>query len=200
MKTLKNICVNCGSNPGFDPRYLAAARRLGRLLGARGISLVYGGANVGLMGAVADEVLKAGAPVIGVIPKAFAHRVAHRGLSRLYVVCDMHARKKMMFDFSDAFIGLPGGYGTLDEVFEIMTWAQLGFHRKPCGLLNVGGYYDHLLAFLDHATGHGFVKPAHRALLLEARTPSALLKKLAAYEPATVEKWIRKNQITKGAS
>ena len=190
--TMKRVCVNCGSHPGFDPRYRAAARRLGRLLGQRGIGLVYGGANVGLMGAVADEVLKAGAPVIGVIPKAFAHKVAHQGLTRLHIVKDMHTRKKMMFELADAFIGLPGGYGTMDEIFEIMTWAQLGFHRKPCGLLNVGGYYEHLLRFLDHATGHGFVKPAHRQMLLVARTPAALLQRLAAYQPAQVGKWSRK--------
>ncbi|MEI7727984.1 MAG: TIGR00730 family Rossman fold protein [Verrucomicrobiota bacterium] len=192
---MKRVCVQCGSNPGFAPVYLEAARELGRVLGRQRLELVYGGAAVGLMGAVADEALTAGARVIGIIPESFAHRIAHLRLTELHVVPGMHERKAMMFERSDGFVALPGGYGTLDEVFEVLTWAQLGFHQKPCGLLNVNGYFNRLIGFLDHAAAEGFLKPAHREMLLVEDTPAALLERLAGYHPPQVDKWMEKTRM-----
>lgn len=187
---MKRICVYCGSSPGFDAGYMQAAHDLGRALIDRQLELVYGGAYVGLMGQVADTVLKAGGRVIGVIPQSFAHKVSHLGLTELHVVDSMHARKTMMFDMSDAFIALPGGFGTLEEMAELLTWAQLGMHAKPCGLINVGGYFDSLLAFLDHAVSQGFVKHEHRDMLLVAREPEDLLERLESYTAPAVDKWV----------
>jgi uncharacterized protein (TIGR00730 family) len=187
---MKRICVNCGSSPGFEPRYLEMAARLGRALADRQYELVYGGADVGLMGQVADSVLKSGGIVRGIIPKAFAHRVSHRGLTELHVVGSMHERKTMMFDLADAFIALPGGFGTLEEIFELLTWAQLGLSKKPCGIINVNQYFDSLLTFLDGAVADGFVKQAHRQMLLVAASPEALLEKINTYEVPSVDKWI----------
>ena len=187
---MKRVCVNCGSSPGFDPCYMIMARRLGQALADRKYELVYGGADVGLMGEVADTVMKAGGVVRGVIPASFADKVSHQGLTELRVVGSMHERKKMMFDLSDAFIALPGGYGTLEEIAEVLTWAQLGLHSKPCGLINVEGYFDPLLSFLDNAVAKGFTKQQHRQMLLVALDPVELLDKMASYEAPVVEKWV----------
>ena len=187
---MKRICVNCGSSPGFNPCYIAMAQRLGQALVDRNHELVYGGADVGLMGQVADTVMKAGGVVIGVIPKSFAHKVSRQGLTELHVVDSMHERKTMMFDLSDAFIALPGGFGTLEEVAEILTWGQLGLHTKPCGLINVDGYFDLLLSFLDNAVSKGFMKQEHRAMLLVSNAPEDMLKRLEAYRAPKVEKWV----------
>ena len=162
----RRVCVFCGSNTGLRPEYLAEAVALGRLLGKAGLGLVYGGAQVGLMGALADAALANGGEVIGVIPRSLAAvEVAHQGLSRLDLVETMHERKALMAQEADAFVALPGGFGTLDEFFEILTWAQLGIHTKPCLMVNTGGYYDHLLSFLDVAIEEGFLKGENRAYI-----------------------------------
>jgi uncharacterized protein (TIGR00730 family) len=157
----------------------------------RGIGLVYGGGNIGLMGVVADTVLAGGGAVDGVIPRALvAREVAHAGLSKLHIVESMHERKQLMADLADGFIALPGGFGTFEEFCEAVTWSQLGIHKKPCGLLNVAGYFDHLVALFDHAVRERFLHPANRALVLEAGTPAEMLEKLAGWKPTAVEKWI----------
>ena len=185
------VCVYCGSSLGADPAYRDAAQRLGRRLAQAGLGLVYGGASVGLMGAVADAALDAGGEVIGVIPQALVDReIAHPGLTDLRVVGSMHERKALMVELADAFVALPGGAGTLDELFETFTWAQLGLHAKPCGLLEVDGYWRELTAFLDRAVAAGFLRAAHREMLLVADDPDALLAAFAAYAPPTVGKWI----------
>jgi len=188
---MKRVCVFCGSSLGAGSDYLAAARNLGRVLAERGITLVYGGGSIGLMGALADSALSAGGRVIGVIPDALsATEVAHRGLSELRVTESMHARKAMMEDLSDAFVALPGGLGTFDELFEILTWAQLGIHRKPVGLINVAGYFDGLIRLLEHAVAEGFVRREHRELLLVGEDPASLLQRLAGHRPRWVPKWV----------
>jgi uncharacterized protein (TIGR00730 family) len=188
---MKRICVFCGSSPGRSKSYAAAASALGRLLASRGIGLVYGGASVGLMGTLANAVLEAGGDVIGVIPQSLVkYEVAHRGLPDLRVVATMHERKAMMAELADGFIALPGGNGTLDEFFEVLTWAQLGEHSKPCGLLDIEGYYSHLLAFLDHAVDERFLRPEHRTMLIVESTPDAILDRLAAYRAPKIGKWI----------
>jgi hypothetical protein len=193
---MRRICVYCGSNTGARPDYRVAAERLGRLLAERRLGLVYGGGNIGLMGVVADAVLAAGGEAIGVIPRGFVEKeVAHDGLSDLRIVSSMHERKAMMADLADAFVALPGGLGTLEEMFETWTWGQLGLHAKPCGLLDVAGYYEPLLAFLDHAAAEGFIKPRHRALLLAERDPGALLDRLAAFRPPRIEKWLDRETL-----
>ena len=170
------ICVFCGSSDGVDPAYLQEAVNLGRALPANGMGLVYGGASIGLMGALADAALEGGAEVIGVIPKALeAREIAHNNLSELHVVAGMHERKARMASLADAFIALPGGYGTLDEFLEILTWAQLGIHQKPCVLINTAGYYDGLLSFLDHAVAENFLRSHNRALILPAEDASHAL-------------------------
>lgn len=187
---LRNICVYCGSSLGNEPAYQEAAEALGRTLAERGIGLVYGAGNVGLMGVVADAALASGGRVIGVIPEALVRwEVAHDGLTERYVVQTMHERKAKMADLSDAFIALPGGLGTMDELFEALTWTQLGFHHKPCGLLNVAGFYDPLLTFLDSMVERRFLRPEHRALVRADPDISALLDSLAAFTPPTVAKW-----------
>lgn len=192
---MKHICVFCGSNNGTRSAYKAAAQALGRSLVGRGLGLVYGGGNVGLMGTIADAVLDTGGEAIGVIPQALVEKeLAHKGLSRLHIVSSMHERKAMMADLSDGFIALPGGFGTFEEFCEVLTWAQLGFHQKPCGLLNVEGYYDTLIAMFDRATEEQFVHSRHRSLVLEAQDPYRLLDKLAAYEPITFQKWIDRQE------
>ncbi|MCC2654679.1 MAG: Rossman fold protein family [Microvirga sp.] len=186
------LCVFCGSNAGQDPVYLASARALGEALAASGIGLVYGGASVGLMGAVADAVLAKGGDVIGVMPQALVDKeIAHKGLSDLRVVRSMHERKALMAELADGFIALPGGLGTFEELFEVWTWAQLGYHRKPCALLNAGGFYDKLTDFLDDVVERGFVKPIHRAMLIVESDPAALIQAIRAYEPPKVDKWIK---------
>jgi uncharacterized protein (TIGR00730 family) len=188
---MKRICVFCGSSPGRSASYAAAASELGRLLAKRGIGLVYGGANVGLMGALANAVMDAGGDVIGVIPQSLVkYEVAHRGLPDLRVVASMHERKAMMAELADGFIAMPGGNGTLEEFFEVLTWAQLGEHSKPCGLLDIDDYYSHLLAFLDHAVEERFLRPEHRKMLVVESSPEAILDRLAAYRPPKIGKWI----------
>ena len=186
------ICVFCGSSPGARSAYAEAARQLGRLLVQRGIGLVYGGGGVGLMGIIADTVLAQGGEVIGIMPDALIQReVGHHSLTQLRVVKTMHQRKALMADLSDAFIALPGGYGTLEEFAEIVTWSQLGIQVKPCGLLNIEGYWDGLLEFFNHACAEGFLRPENRELVLVAATPEEMLEKINSWRPPThVEKWL----------
>lgn len=191
MTAPASICVFSGSSSGRRPAFAEAARALGGEIAKRGLSLVYGGAQVGLMGDVADAVLAAGGQVTGVIPRALATKeVAHHGLDDLRVVTSMHERKQMMADLAGGFISLPGGLGTFEETFEMLTWAQLGIHARPCGLLNVEGYFDQLLAFLDHAEAEGFLRDAHRRMLLVDSTPAGLLDQFERYEPPVVPKWM----------
>lgn len=185
------FCVYCGSSPGKDDSYLAAASELGMAMAAQGIGLVYGGASIGIMGAVADAVLASGGDVIGVIPEALARKeVAHYGLTELRVVKSMHERKALMEELSQGFVALPGGLGTLEELFEILTWSQLGLHTKPIGLLNTKGYYDQLIGFLDHSVEEQFVKSTHRNMLVVDTQSDLLLESMAKYTAPTGEKWI----------
>jgi len=188
---MKSICVYCGSSPGRTETYSKAARHLGRALAKRGIKLVYGGASVGIMGVLADAVLEYGGQAVGVIPEALVKKeVAHHHLSELHVTGSMHERKMLMAELSDGFIALPGGIGTLEEIFEIWTWAQLGFHKKPFGMLNIDGYYDSLITFLDHTVAEQFVKQSHRSMLMFEKDSEALLDRLSCYMAPDVEKWI----------
>jgi len=188
---MKRICVFAGSNVGSHIEYLAAARELGHALVRHDVSLVYGGARVGLAGALADAVLAARGHVTGVIPAALvAKEAAHEGLPDLRVVSSMHDRKAMMADLADGFIALPGGWGTLEEFFEVLTWAQLGLHRKPCGLLNVRGFFDGLLSFIDHSIDERFVRREHRSMVIVSRSPDSLLERFDQYVPLVVPKWI----------
>lgn len=176
---MKSVCVFCGSHMGGPPVYRSIARELGAVLAGLGLRLVYGGGGVGLMGVVADAVLETGGEVVGVIPRALATReLAHAGVTELHVVGSMHERKALMADLSDGFIALPGGFGTLDELCEIITWAQLGIHRKPCGILNINGYFDDFLRLLDRAVADGFIRAEHRRIILEGRDPVGLLDEL----------------------
>ena len=188
---MRRVCVFCGSSAGARPAYADAVRRLGLLLAERGLGLVFGAGHIGLMGVLADAVLAAGGKAVGVIPQALVDKeLAHRGLSELNVVGTMHQRKALMADRADAFVALPGGFGTCDEFFEVLTWAQLGLHAKPVGLLNVAGYFDPLLAWRDRMVADGFLKPAHRDRLLVADDPEGLLDVLAGWRPAeTPGKW-----------
>src|SRR6476661_8968545 len=192
---MERLCVFCGSSPGHDPAYAAAAAQLGRVLAQRGIGLVYGGGRVGLMGVLADAALAAGGEVIGVIPQALLEReLGHRGLTDLRVVDSMHARKALMGELAGGFIALPGGIGTLEELFEVWSWAQLGLHRKPCGLLDVDGFFRPLVGFLDHLVLSGFVQSSHRGMLHTAESPEALLAAFAAYQAPLVAKWVNPTQ------
>ena len=192
---MRRVCIFCGSSKGARDVYVAAARAMGAALTRRHIGLVFGGGRVGLMGVVADTVLAAGGEVIGVIPEALvAKELAHNGVGDLRVVSSMHERKALMAELADAFVALPGGYGTFEEFCEVVTWAQLGLHRKPCGLLNVEGFYDPLLAFFDHAVAERFVRPAHRALVLEEGDPERLLDRLADFQAPPMEKWIERDE------
>jgi uncharacterized protein (TIGR00730 family) len=187
---MKAICVYCGSRAGSKPEYAEMARVLGKLLAERGITLVYGGGNVGLMGVVADAVQSAGGHTIGVIPRLLVEKeVAHKGLGELIIVNDMHERKLKMATLSDAFIALPGGIGTLEELFETWTWLQLGFHGKPIGLLDAGNYYAHLLQFLDHMVAEGFLNAAQRDLLFHEQDAGGLLAKLSAFAAPATDPW-----------
>ncbi|MDH4047216.1 MAG: TIGR00730 family Rossman fold protein [Gammaproteobacteria bacterium] len=187
---MKRLCVYCGSNTGNKPVYVDAARQLGTALVTNRVELVYGGGAKGLMGILADAVLGAGGKAIGVIPRALMDKeVGHKGLSELHIVESMHERKSMMVMLSDGFVAMPGGYGTLEEIIEVLTWGQLQFHSKPCGLLNVNGFFDDLLRYLDGATASGFVRPQHRAMLLVADRPSGLLHQFSQYVPPDAEKW-----------
>jgi len=188
---MQRICVYCGSSPGARPEYVKAARELGAALASESIELVYGGANVGAMAAVADAVIEHGGVVIGVMPRFLADKkIAHHGLTDLRITETMRERKQMMLDLADAFVALPGGLGTLDELFETLTWAQLGLHPKPSGLLNVCSYYDKLLEFLDHCVSERLVAAAHRDMLLVENDAETLIRKLAEYEAPRVEKWL----------
>jgi len=188
---MKRICVYCGSSPGRLPDYRESAQRLGYEMAARGLGLVYGGASVGVMGAVADAVLERGGNAIGVIPHSLATKeVAHDRLDELIVVDSMHTRKAKMAELSDGFIALPGGWGTLEEIFEMLTWAQLGFHEKPCGLLNVAAYYNHLFAFLEEAMRQRFVKEEYRPMIMMDETPASLLDRFSEYRAPRVRKWL----------
>jgi uncharacterized protein (TIGR00730 family) len=193
---IRNICVYCGSSPGKNPAFSLAAASLARVLCERGIGLVYGGAAVGVMGALANAVLESGGQAIGVIPRSLAVKeVAHHNLTELHVVASMHERKAMMAEIADGFIALPGGWGTLEEIFEILTWAQLGFHEKPCGLLNIEGYYDGLIGFLENAIEQQFVKEACRPMLMQAHEPVALLDQFAEYRAPKVRKWVAEDEL-----
>jgi uncharacterized protein (TIGR00730 family) len=186
---MDRICVYCGSRPGNDPAFRTTAESFGRLLAERGLGLVYGGGDVGLMGAVADGALDADGEVYGVIPEALAEReAAHEGVTELDVVDSMHTRKRRMADLADGFVALPGGFGTLEELVEMVTWAQLGFHTDPCGLLNVRGYYDGLVAFFETQVDAGFVDPGHRDLLVVTDDPADLLDRFEAYESPVTER------------
>jgi uncharacterized protein (TIGR00730 family) len=188
---MKRICVFCGSNPGIRPEYGAMARQLGQLLAEKKIGLVYGGASVGTMGMLADAVQDSGGEVIGVIPQGLIDKeIANTRLSDLRVVGSMHERKALMAELSDGFIALPGGLGTFEEFFEIVTWAQLGLHHKPCGLLNVCGYYDALLQFLDHAVSERLMRAEHRDMILVDESPQTLLSRFETYRATAVEKWL----------
>ncbi len=187
---MKRVCVYCGSNSGFRSVYADAARELAGVLVRHEIELVYGGADKGIMGVIADEVLSLGGKVHGVIPQMLMDKeIAHQGLTELHVVSSMHARKSMMAALSDGFIAMPGGFGTLEEIIEIITWGQLRFHDKPCGLLNVDGYFDQLLSYLDHASGEGFLRIENRQMLLSDRHAVGLVRKFERYTAPHVEKW-----------
>ena len=192
---MRSLCVFAGSSPGARPEYARAAAELGARIAERGWTLVYGGASVGLMGVLADATLASGGRVIGVIPEALLRReVAHGGLSELRVVITMHERKALMAELSDGVAALPGGFGTLEEFFEMLTWAQLGLHVKPCGLLNAGGYYDPLLAFLDRTVHERFVHPAHRGMIVSRESAADLLDALDAHVARPAEKWLDRTE------
>ena len=195
MPELSSICVFCGSNAGANPAYLESAEIVGRGLAQRGVRVVYGGATVGMMGALADAVRGEGGDVVGVIPRAiFDREIGHTGLDDLRVVGSMHERKALMAELSDAFIALPGGIGTLEELFEVYTWAQLGIHTKPLGLMDVAGYFQPLVAFLDHAVQERFLRPEMRTLLAVSDELDDLLAELEASEPVSLQKWIDLDQ------
>ncbi|MBL8028902.1 MAG: TIGR00730 family Rossman fold protein [Fibrobacteres bacterium] len=187
---LKSIAVYCGSSPGLLPEYATVAEELGKFLAKNSITLVYGGSSVGLMKIVADNVLQGGGKVIGVIPEAIAKKVVHPNLTELHITADMHARKKMMFDLADAFIAMPGGIGTLEEIFEVLTWSQLGFHSKPCAFLNIAGYYHKLFDFLKHSVDHRFVKQEHLDMFQISNTVEGVMDALKTYKPKIFDKWI----------
>lgn len=192
---IRNICVYCGSNPGKRPAYHEGAVRLAEALVNEDIGLVYGGGSVGLMGILADAVLERGGKVTGVIPEDLVRReVGHEGLTELRVVDSMHERKATMSELSDGYIAMPGGLGTLEELFEMLTWAQLGIHSKPVAALNIDGYYDRLVSFLDHGVEQGFIKAPHRNMLMVEEDPADLLSQFASYEPPSVRKWMNAGQ------
>jgi len=193
---MQRVCVFCGSSPGARPAYAEATAEMARLLTGDGVGVVYGGGRVGLMGVLADTVMAAGGEAIGVMPQALVDReIGHTGISELRVVGSMHERKALMADLSDAFIALPGGAGTLEELFEVYTWAQLGLHDKPCGLLDVEDYFSGLVGFLDHAVDERFLREEHRAMLIVEREPRALIDRVAQFEPrAVTPKWIDREE------
>ena len=193
---LKAVCVFCGSNCGARKEYALAAEEVGAELARRGLTLVYGGGNVGLMGIVADAALKVGGKVIGVIPEALmAKELGHTGLTKLHVVNSMHERKALMAELSDGFLALPGGFGTFEEFLEIVTWAQLGFHQKPCGLLNVAGFYDPFLQFIAHATREQFIRDEHTDTVIANESVPAVLDRMFAFKPAATHKWIDRDTL-----
>lgn len=192
---MKRICVFCGSNPGVNPVYMKTAEKTGRFLAENKIELVFGGGRVGLMGKIADTVMANNGKVIGIIPRSLAEKeVAHGGLTELLIVKSMHERKALMEEMSDGFIALPGGFGTFEELCEIITWAQLGIHDKPCGFLNINGYYDSLIELFDKATNEAFIRPEHRKLVLIENKIEDLYELMKNYEPPFIEKWISDEQ------
>ncbi|MET3137503.1 uncharacterized protein (TIGR00730 family) [Undibacterium sp. GrIS 1.2] len=196
MSTIKSLCVYCGSSIGDDDAYAQGARQLAAEMVSNSISLVYGGGNVGLMGVIADEVLRLGGQVTGVIPQALMDKeVGHTGLSQLHIVKNMHERKAMMAELSDGFIAMPGGVGTLEELFEMFTWSQLGFHQKPLGLLNIAGFYNSLLDFLQHTVNAKFLKAEHLALLYQQEDPAKLILDLQQAKPLALHKWVKQNDL-----
>ncbi|UYZ82815.1 TIGR00730 family Rossman fold protein [Entomomonas sp. E2T0] len=188
---MQRICVFCGSNTGNNPIYIEQAKQLGTTLAKHNITLIYGGTTIGLMGAIADAVLAAGGKVIGIIPQRLADKpnMAHQGLTDLHIVESMHQRKAKMAELADGFIALPGGIGTFEELFEMLTWSQLDFHKKPCAVLNINGFYDKLTDFLDSVIAAQFMKPEHRQLLISESDPKQLLEKMHNYQAPTVSKW-----------
>lgn len=187
---MKSICVYCGSSPGARPEYAHAAEALATELAGRGIAIIYGGSSKGIMGRLADAALAAGGRVVGVLPRSLIEKeVGHDGLHELHIVSSMHERKALMSELADGFIALPGGFGTLEEIIETITWAQLGFHAKPCGLLNVSGYFDALQQFIAHAVDEEFIRRQHHDILQVANTAAELLEKFAAYRAPVIEKW-----------
>lgn len=193
---MHRLCVFCGSNTGADPAYAQAARRLGQIFARQATTLVYGGGSIGLMGVLADAVLEHGGRVIGVIPQALeARELGHRSIPELYVVDTMHERKAKMAALATGFVALPGGMGTLDEFCEIVTWAQLGIHDKPCALLNVAGYFDPFIRFIDQAVEQRFLKPEHRTMMLVDDDPEQLLERMRAFRPVAVPKWIDESKV-----
>lgn len=191
VRRIGRLCVFCGSSTGSHPAYFEAANQLGRELANAGVTLVFGGGRVGLMGILADSVLAAGGQAIGVIPRALVEKeIAHASLTKLHVVESMHERKALMADLADAFVLLPGGFGSWEEFCEIVTWLQLGIHRKPCAILNVAGYYDGFLSLADHALAEGFLRPAHREMLIVENSPEALLTRLANAAIPSEVKWV----------
>jgi uncharacterized protein (TIGR00730 family) len=193
---MQRICVFCGSSPGIKQDYAVGARELGLVLAKQNIDLVYGGGHVGLMGIVADAAMSAGAKAIGVIPRCLADKeVAHQGLTELRVVQTMHERKAQMSELSDGFIAMPGGFGTLEELFEVITWAQLGIHKKPFGLFNIAGFFDKLIEFLDFQVEQGFVQPQHREMIIVSDEAEQLVELLSSFQPVAQEKWMSTRQI-----
>ncbi|MEN5084411.1 TIGR00730 family Rossman fold protein [Bosea sp. TWI1241] len=193
---MKSVCIFCGSSPGLDPVHAEGARAMGREIARRGLTLVYGGGAVGLMGTVADAALAAGGEVHGVIPRALREKeIGHNGLTRLEVVDTMHIRKARMAELSDGFVAMSGGVGTFEEIFEIWTWGQLGIHRKPLGFFNIAGFYDPLAAFLDNTTQAGFMRQQHRDMAMTESDPAKLLYRMAAYEPQATIKWVEKEEV-----
>ena len=196
MRTFQRLCVFCGSKTGNQDAYSEAARVLGEVLVREGIGLVFGGGRIGLMRIIADTVLDGGGEAIGVIPRGLAKKeVAYERVTELHLVDSMHERKALMADLADGFIALPGGLGTLEEIAEAFTWGQLGIHQKPCGILNVSGFYDDLIAFLDTATAHEFLRPEQRALVTVGTEPEALLEAMRTYEPPEGTRWLKRSEI-----
>lgn len=196
MTKLSTVCVFCGSNPGTDPEFMEAATQTGRFLAENGIRMVFGGGRVGLMGQVADTVMAEGGEVIGVIPRDLAEKeVAHQNLTELHVVNSMHERKALMAKLSDGFVAMPGGFGTFEEICEVITWTQLGFQEKPCGILNVNGYYADLISLFDKATENGFIHSQHRRLVLVSDRIDDLIEKFRSFKPNHLEKWLDKDSI-----
>ena len=196
MIVIERVCVFCGSNGGTDPAYVTAAADTGRFLASQGVGIVFGGGRVGLMGKIADTVMEEGGSVTGIIPRSLAEKeVAHEHLSELHIVGSMHERKAMMAELSDGFIAMPGGFGTFEEICEMITWTQLGFQIKPCGILNVHGYYDDLISLFDNATEKGFIRPEHRELVLVGETIEELFDAMTGFEPPGLDKWIDRDTI-----
>ncbi|MFL9925668.1 TIGR00730 family Rossman fold protein [Herbaspirillum lusitanum] len=194
---MKSICVYCGSSPGATPAYAEAARRLAQEMVKDNIALVYGGGNVGLMGIIASEVMKLGGEATGVIPKALLDKeLGHNGLTRLHIVKDMHERKAMMAELSDGFVAMPGGMGTLEELFEVLTWAQLGFHYKPIALLNVDGFYNNLIAFVDHLVSQRFVSADQAKLMMHEAEPAKLIERFKTFKPSYTSKWMDREAVS----